>query len=286
MTHPDTILLRCGSTVAAVPNSWHTVSTDHFLSIVESLQQLYAGLITPDELLCRYVCRVLHLSLPLIVRKHHADHLLSIARRVTFILTPDLRPRLTFARQMLPVLTLPDGTRLQAYAIGSDYSRLTCSLTALQYIEATEALNRGQAELPLLAAILYSPRPYTTAAAVTLASKTSLLPPISLLAVRFVFQALLNVIYTRTEFSLLAKFKPQPSPPISTDLTDTLYSLSADGYGTAEQVEQMNVIAFLRIMRKKTIETVKAMRQLEMAAPEIAAKTGLPIETINDIIHP
>ena len=88
MTHPDTILLRCGSTVAAVPNSWHTVSTDHFLSIVESLQQLYAGLITPDELLCRYVCRVLHLSLPLIVRKHHADHLLSIARRVTFILTP------------------------------------------------------------------------------------------------------------------------------------------------------------------------------------------------------
>ncbi|SFK31849.1 hypothetical protein [Proteiniphilum acetatigenes] len=39
---------------------------------------------------------------------------------------------------------------------------LTCSLTAIQLIETQEALKGGVSKLPLLAAILYCPTPYSS----------------------------------------------------------------------------------------------------------------------------
>ena len=306
------INLSIGSTPIKLPNSWETIAPADFLTIVEALADLYGGSITPNEVLCRYTCSALGLDMAKIVNKHHAPDLLAIAQRVTFIFTteatsvaggvgvspaqspsapeleasassapaPTLAPNLTFARQFLPTLA-----SRAAYTIGTQCDRLTCSLTALQYIEAIDALRAGEQQLSLLAAILYAPHPYDTTQALDLVPLMSRQSPLHLLAVKVIFQALVNFLYTRTHFSLLAQFKPKKESPIATTMADTLYDLATEGYGTVEQVEQMNVITFLSIMRKKTIDTVRSMRSMEISTPDIAARTGLPLPVINDIVH-
>lgn len=285
----ETIKLAVSGTVVDLPNSWDTIADKDFPVIVDALAQLYAGIITPNEVLCRYVCSALSLSLPRIVSSNHAADLLAIAQRVTFLFTPSapvleasassLQPNLNFARQFLPRIATHN-----AYTISTSCQRLTCSLTALQYIEAIDALHGGTDQLPLLASILYSPRPYDTAKALDLVGEFRCQSAVTLLSVRMVFEALVNFIYTRTPFSLLAQFKSKKESPIATTMADSLFDLATEGYGTVDQVEQMNVITFLSIMRKKTIDTVRSMRSMELTTPDIASRTGLPISVINDIV--
>ena len=49
----------------------------------------------------------------------------------------------------------------------------------------------------------------------------------------------------------MTKFNEKPTHPITTDAADALYDLSADGLGNATAVEQLNVLTYLRILRKK-----------------------------------
>lgn len=63
-----------------------------------------------------------------------------------------------------------------------------------------------------------------------------------------------------------------------------LYDLSKDGLGNARQVEQLNVLTYLRILRKKTIEGVKSLKATGMELAKIADEVGLPLEIVKKII--
>lgn len=276
------IQLEINGKTIALPNSWDTISQEDYLVIVKALVELYQGRITPNEVLCRYVCSALGLSFPKIVKKHHVADLLSIASLVSFIFDrKSLAPKISFARQFMPRLA-----GFASYSISTECSCLTCSLSALQYIEAVGAMEAGEAQMPLLAATLYCPQPYDTAKALDMVTVMRKQSPVDLLAVRMVFEALVNFIYSRTHFSILAKFKAKSQSPIATTMADSLFDLATEGYGTVGEVEQINVITYLSILRKKTIDTVLSMRSMEMSTPEIASRTSLPIEVINDIVHP
>ncbi|MGN1230255.1 MAG: hypothetical protein ACI4T5_11475, partial [Prevotella sp.] len=161
---------------------------------------------------------------------------------------------------------------------------LTTSLTALQYIEAQQALQQGTPSLPMLAAILYCPQPYSSTLAQQLADKMQQLPAVTLMAIQMNFIAFTTALYTQTEFALLSRFQPKKQSPIATDMADALYDLCADGLGTHEQVEQMNLLTYLRILRKKTIEAVRQMRSLEWDVVKISQETTLPVSVIQQII--
>ena len=46
----------------------------------------------------------------------------------------------------------------------------------------------------------------------------------------------------------------------------------------------MNVLTYLRILRKKTIDGVKALRAAGMDVAKIANEVGLPLEIVKKII--
>ena len=209
---------------------------------------------------------------------------------------------LCFCKQFLPTVKTRRH-QYQGYTVSTAYDTLTLSLTSLQYIEAMAVMkmcgHNGQpspsspstpsspltpSSLPLLAAILYTPQPYSSTAAHAIAADLAQLPPHVLQAIAWNFQALNNFIFTYTPFSLLAHVQERRSPPIATDAGDALYDLSADGLGNNTEIEQMNIITYLRILRKKTIDTVRLMRTHQIGTPQIAAHTGLPIYTINQIL--
>lgn len=72
--------------------------------------------------------------------------------------------------------------------------------------------------------------------------------------------------------------------PISTGALESLYNLSSDGMGDIKTIEQINIIQYLTILRKKLIESVRNLNDMKMERTEIASKTGLPLNIINSIL--
>ena len=292
----EDITIMSGSQTAVIPNSWQGVTPDVFQKFVSNLAEHYAGNITVADIRRRYVLDVMGWRLS---RIHDADALatiISIADRITFLFTeeeqPSLTPNLNFFAQFVPTIKIGT-TEYYAYTVSTAYNNLTTSLTALQFIEAQQILQQatvpgsfaaGQSSLPFLAAILYCPPPYNSTTAQLLADKMQQLSPVTLMAIQMNFIAFTTALYSQTEFALLAKFQPKKQSPIATDMADALYDLCADGLGTHEEVEQMNLLTYLRILRKKTIEAVRQMRSMEWDVIRISQETTLPVSVIQQII--
>ena len=160
---------------------------------------------------------------------------------------------------------------------------IACSLTALQYIEARQLLDRPES-WPLMAAILYYPGTYDSEGAQRNVGLLKDLDPLTLKAIAMNFMALNTFLYTKTEFSLLSKFEPGKAKAITTDMSDALYDLCNDGLGNADEVERLNLMTYLKVLRKKTIDGVRQLHGTGMDLAKIANETGLPIEIIMKIV--
>ena len=191
---------------------------------------------------------------------------------------------LCFCRQQLPIIFI-DRKAYYGYEINTDFQSLTCSLTALQYIErASFSIWRGESAAAGSRALFRQGR-------IFLREGTEAGTAVQKTACQYAhgdspeLTAVNNFLFSKTEFSLLTQFAVQPgSCSITTDATDALYDLSKDGLGNARQVEQMNVLTYLRILRKKTIDGVKSLKASGMEVAKIATEVGLPIDIINKIV--
>lgn len=203
-----------------------------------------------------------------------------VLRRLEYQYVVDL----CFCAQLIPSVRIKERT-FQGYQVRKDYGTLTCSLTALQYIEARSLIEQGETALPLMAAILYYPdKVYNSERAHALAAEFASLPLEMLTAIYFNFQAFNNYLFNKTAFSLLTKFKLKPERPITTEASDALYDLSKDGLGDARQIEQMNLLTYLKVLRKKTIDAVRDMNGFGWDKVKISEEVGLPISIIDKII--
>ena len=188
-----------------------------------------------------------------------------------------------FCAQLIPSIKIV-GKVYAGYKVDTSFDNLTCSLTALQYIEARKLIGCGADKLPLLVAILYTPGTYSSEVAHALAHDFARLPEDTLQAIAFNFQCFNNFLFTKTDFYVLTAGKEQKENPISTGALESLYNLSSDGMGDIRTVEQMNIIQYLTILRKKLIESVRSMNDMKLERTEIASKTGLPLNIINSIL--
>lgn len=283
-----TISVRANGKVYEIPNSWELLNSDQYLKLIELLSLMENGQYPPGAVKCLFLCYMMKWDLNRIKRDEKVlENFMSIASQITFIFQEKddkFVLDLCFCRQQLPLIFI-DKKAYYGYDINTDFQSLTCSLTALQYIEARQLLDMGEESLPLLAAVLYFGKgQYSSEKAQKLALQFRKLPANTLRAIALNFTAVNNFLFSKTEFSLLTKFLPQKGNSITTDATDALYDLSKDGLGNANQVEQLNVLTYLRILRKKTIEGVKSLKASGMEMAKIADEVGLPIEIVKQII--
>ena len=283
-----TISVRANGKVYEIPNSWELLTSDQYLKLIDLLSLMENGQYPPGAVKCLFLCYMMKWDLNRIKRDEKVlENFMSIASQITFIFQEKddkFVLDLCFCRQQLPLIFI-DKKAYYGYDINTDFQSLTCSLTALQYIEARQLLEMGEESLPLLAAVLYFGKgQYSSEKAQKLALQFRKLPANTLRAIALNFTAVNNFLFSKTEFSLLTKFLPQKGSSITTDATDALYDLSKDGLGNANQVEKMNVLTYLRILRKKTIEGVKSLKASGMEVAKIADEVGLPIEVVKQII--
>ena len=190
---------------------------------------------------------------------------------------------LCFCKQFIPYLTV-NGCHYTAYTIDTSFRMITTSMTALQFIEARALVGKGDDLLPLMAAILYHPYPYTSESAHKLAKEFNSLDKDTLQAISLNFQAFVNYLFTKTEYSLLTAAEIRKESAITTGALESLYNLSADGLGDITQVERMGLLQYLTILRKKVIESVRSLHAAKMELVDIANETGLPYHIIKQII--
>lgn len=282
------ISVRANGKEYEIPNSWDLLTSEQYLKLIDLLSLMESGQYPPGAIKCLFLCHLMKWDINKIKRDEHAlENFMAIASQLTFIFQEKEDKfvlNLCFCRQMLPIVFI-DKKAYYGYEVSTDYNSLTCSLSALQYIEARQLLDMGEDSLPLLAAVLYFKKgEYSSEKAQKLADEFKKLPQNTLRAIALNFTAVNNFVFLKTEFSLLTKFVPQKGSAITTDATDALYDLSKDGLGNASQVERMNVLTYLRILRKKTIDGVKTLRTAGMDVVKIANEVGLPLEIVKKII--
>lgn len=306
----------------SIPNSWESVSPTTWLNFCRFLGMVEHGELSVGELRIRLLCDLMGWQWRKMRSEEQIQGLIVLSEQLTFpfkikykddgILEPltneqyakavrtepehlyepwaaplqqtewQYQPDLCFFRQMMPTVTL-DRVQMFGYKASMHHGALSTSLTALQYIEASEALQ--QQSLPWLAAILYNPEPYDSHQAHALAEDFARLDAAALLAIRQNFEAVTTFLFQKTPFSLLTKFeKGSKVKSITTTMGDALYDLCNDGLGNSQQVEQMNLLTYLRILRKKTIDSVRQLHGMKMDIAKIANETGLPPDIITQII--
>ena len=282
------ISVRVNGKEYEIPNSWDLLTSDQYLKLIELVSLMESGQYSLGVVKCLFLCCLMKWD----VRKvgsyePNRENFVSIASQISFFYKEKedmFVLDLCFCRQMLPIIFIGKKA-YYGYEVSTDYNSLTCSLSALQYIEARQLLDMGEESLPLLAAVLYFRKgEYSSEKAQKLAGEFKKLPANTLRAIVLNFTAVNNFIFQKTEFSLLTKFVPQKGNAITTDATDALYDLAKDGLGNASQVERMNMLTYLRILRKKTIDGVKTLKTAGMDVAKIANEVGLPLEIVKKII--
>lgn len=308
-----------------IPNRWDAMNDRQYIRLVGDFLRMAAGELSAGEVRINWLCDIMDWNKRKFHSEEQIANLVAISEQLTFMFqinypdnnsvldgvdedTYELCRRidpyrlniplarvlrrldyqyvidLCFCAQLIPSLQIAERS-YPGYRIETGFGILTCSLTALQYIEAQALIEQGEESLPLMAAILYYPeKEYHSEHAHELAKQFSKLPHELLTAISFNFQAFNNYIFSKTSFSLLSKFVHKPKQPITTDASDALYDLSKEGLGDTHQIEQMNVLTYLKILRKNTISAVHDMKGFGWDKLKISEEVGLPISVIDKIL--
>ncbi len=271
-----------------IPNRWELLSPDLYLYLCSLLTDYAVGKISYRQLHLMYVCRYLGLDPGKLQDETACENLYIISRQIDFIFKDPQNINSSFLAQLVPEISIKG--RLfdkvyKAYTIHTGFDTLTCSLTAIQFIEAYELLGGSPDKLPLLAAILYYPKRYVSEEAHKFAGELKDLDPIQLQAVFLNFLSFTNYLFSCTGFSILrGKALEDNKTKITIGMSESLYNLSTDGLGDVQVIEQLPVIKYLSLLRKKLIESIKAMNDADIDLLEISNKTGLTIKQIKQII--
>ena len=308
-----------------IPNRWDAMNDRQYIRLVGDFLRMAAGELSAGEVRINWLCDIMSWNKRKFHSEEQIANLVAISEQLTFMFqinypdnnevldgvdeeTYNLCRRidpyrlnvplarvlrrldyqyvvdLCFCAQLIPSVQIGERS-YPGYRIETSFGTLTCSLTALQYVEAQGLIERGEESLPLLAAILYYPeKAYNSERAHELANDFAKLPLETLTAISFNFQAFNNYLFSKTSFSLLSKFVQKPKQPITTDASDALYDLSKEGLGDAKQIEQMNMLTYLKVLRKKTIDAVKDMKGFGWDKLKISEEVGLPISVIDKIL--
>lgn len=308
----------------SIPNAWELLTPRLYLHLMKEIGRMAAGEIAPALVRAYFVCRAMRWNPAKIDTDGYAN-LAWLSERVDFIFNiaypdpealngadaatrrlflktpPENVPGSALARylatqeytyvldscfcaQLLPEIKI-GGEVYGGYRIDTSFDTLTCSLTALQFIEARALLGADRKMLPLLAAILYYPGVYDSEGAHTFAHKTATLPDAVLSGIAFNFQCFVNYLFSKTDFRILTCGTAEKQKSIATGALETLYNLTSDGMGDITTVERMNIIKYLTVLRKKLIESVRTLSDAKLSPSDIAGRTGLPIHIINNILQ-
>lgn len=158
-------------------------------------------------------------------------------------------------------------------------------VSALEYYLINRSVDRKY--LKDVAAFLYRPKReiFDKQACKKRAEKFEKLPENILAAIEFIFQNLQETIINMPEIGILYKRRPKKKDEnkLSIGVSETIYNLSQDGYGSKAEIDQLPLEDYLKLMLKQLKDYVDQLRGMDKDDMEIAKKTGLDISIVKNI---
>lgn len=305
-----------------IPNAWSLLNQQEYIFLCSLLRQFAIGKMSAGLVKSLFVCKIMSWNPQKIKSSLSLCNLAALADQVTFIfninypdsvlsvlsekekiyfkkVAPD-HSDLTIARylatqnytfsvdsvfcaQLLPVLEI-GRRKFNGYTINTNMGGFTTSLRAQQYIDACELVNAEEKTLPILASILYFEGQYSSIAAHERAGIFKNLPAEILEAIALNFIAFNNFILKSPAYKILSEGKKTEKNVMALGPTESLYNLAGDGYGDLASVQQMNLLEYFDLNKKKTIDAVRSMNEANIKILDIVSKTGLSLSTIENII--
>lgn len=197
---------------------------------------------------------------------------------------------LNFKANPLPVIKTGK-TNLQGAVFSIDkHGDVHTNISAAMFCDAYDyysyynKLNEPE-YLNYLVAILYRPAGYNYSmfgARLRASDQIKNVDPISKRVVYSWFQGIMEWLFAHPVYGMLFSGGGNTgSQKINMGMSEILFSLSKEGYGSPTELENEDVMKFLARQIKRLKDMVAELRGMELNAAKIAEKTKLPIETIN-----
>lgn len=191
-----------------------------------------------------------------------------------------------FAKNLLPSIQLKD-KKLYGYRFNLSAKFLKTTLTAQQFVYASMALDayfksNDENDLNMLIAILYGKDNPDLFAE---------LNPVTKFAVLLNFQAVMAFLMNKTKYSIIwhrgsnSNNTEKKKNRYAVGAADSLYSLAKLGYGSIEELTEINLVRYLDLLLKNINDSVMMLHDHEVSVADIAERTGLSIPLITEIIE-
>ena len=135
-----------------IPNRWEHLTPELYLHLCRLLEMYAKGKISYRGLHISYICASLDLDPKKIKGTDAHENIYLLSEQIDFIFKDRQHINNCFLAQLVPVLKV-NGQTYEAYTIQTAFDTLTCSLTAIQFIEAYELIGCTTDKMPLLATL-------------------------------------------------------------------------------------------------------------------------------------
>lgn len=188
-----------------------------------------------------------------------------------------------FVKNLLPSIKLGE-KKVYGYKCRLLGNLLDTNLTAQQFVNAGMALaeyekSKDEKNLDLLISILYN----------TELQQLNNVGAVTKFAVLMNYQAILSFLMHRTKYSLIwyrdpsAKQKKNENR-YAVGAADSLLSLAKAGYGSIDELSEINLVRYLDLLLKNLNDSVHALNEYKLSPIEIAERTGLSVALVNEIL--
>lgn len=190
----------------------------------------------------------------------------------------------TFAKNLLPSIQVGE-KRVYGYRCKLIGNLLDTGLTAQQFIDAGTALDeysksKDESHLDLLISILYKSE----------LQQLKKLDPVTKFAVLLNYQAFVSFLIKKTKYSIIWHREPgkksnKNKNRYEVGAGESLYSMAKLGYGTIEELSEINLMRYLDLLLKNINDSVNTLDQYKVSIVEIAERTGLSVLLVNEILN-
>jgi len=185
-------------------------------------------------------------------------------------------------KNIIPAIDTDNGTMTGPVFDIDSYGVVKTDIRAAEYVDAYDfhklyQTTRNEEYLNTFLAVLYRKnrlKPYSTFDAQQRASDFAHVDKYTKQAVFMWFHGLLEYFYERSPFAMLFN-KQDDAEGFNLGMSNSIYSISAKGYGSKKEVENFLISDYFAIQLREVVEAVRTMKAYDKPIQEIERETGL-----------
>ncbi|MEZ3418932.1 MAG: hypothetical protein K1V99_06105 [Bacteroidales bacterium] len=277
--------------IYAIPTRWSELNQIQFMGVSEAMERFESGNCDFEEFKIMTTVAILQLNTK-IMRPTDAlyENLFRISEKLDFPYTIEEKhdSREVSLRVILDRQILPQIYDYQGYEFSCRDGMAETSMSAERYVDAISLMQlyskkRSDIVLDRLTAVLYAGSPYGIDSVKSV--NAGEIPHRLKIAVYYNFRGILEWIKRLPKYDILYNGTGSGNTAGSPmGLEGSIYTLAKSGYGSYNDICNVNLFTYLDLLLDQSIESVRTLKGAGLKPTEIAEKMHLHPEQIMNLI--